>query len=80
MEFIKNACQNTTKKLVATLISPGLGHDPPAREKRLVSKIFIYTNYTINYKFLIFQKKMPDYLLAMAMLDNGTSEEDNLLR
>jgi len=37
VEFIKNACQNTTKKLSSTLISPGLGHDPPAREKRLVS-------------------------------------------
>lgn len=60
VEFIKNACQNTTKKLLATLISPGLGHDAPAREKRL--------------------KKMPDYLLAMAMLDNGSNEEDNLLR
>jgi len=23
---------------------------------------------------------MPDYLLAMAMLDNGPNEEDNLLR
>jgi len=41
VEFIKNACQNTTKKLLATLISPGLGHDAPAREKRLVSKIFV---------------------------------------
>ncbi|XP_025415724.1 rho GTPase-activating protein 44-like [Sipha flava] len=60
VEFIKNACQNTTKKLLATLISPGLGHDSLAREKRL--------------------KKMPDYLLAMAMLDNGTIEEDNILR
>lgn len=28
----------------------------------------------------MFQKKMPDYLLAMAMLDNGSNEEDNLLR
>lgn len=30
--------------------------------------------------FYIFQKKMPDYLLAMAMLDNGPNEEDNLLK
>lgn len=31
----------------------------------------------------MFQKKMPDYLLAMTMLDNGNNvanEEDNLLR
>jgi len=27
----------------------------------------------------MFQKKMPDYLLGMAMLD-GFTEEDNLLR
>lgn len=39
VEFIKNACQNTTKKLLATLIAPGLGNDAAAREKRLVSKI-----------------------------------------
>jgi len=49
VEFIKNACQNTTKKLLATLISPGLGHDAPAREKRLVSKIFVKNISFLSY-------------------------------
>ncbi|XP_050542603.1 rho GTPase-activating protein 44-like [Daktulosphaira vitifoliae] len=60
VDFIKNVCQNTTKKLCSTLVSSGVGCDPSNREKRL--------------------KKMPDYLLAMAMLEGGPNEDDNLLR
>lgn len=40
VEFIKNVCQNTTKKLLATLTTHGLGHDAAAYDKRMVSKIF----------------------------------------
>ncbi|CAH0388088.1 unnamed protein product [Bemisia tabaci] len=58
VEFIKAACQNTTKKLVSSFLSQG--QDAASREKRL--------------------KKSAEYQLGMSMLENGSLEEDCLLR
>nr|CAD7202488.1 unnamed protein product [Timema douglasi] len=144
VEYIRTACQNTSKKLASSLIGQGLGHDAAAKEKklpvarslpslhaskfhstyfhflipsmqpgllfphtvkspRLLSSLFLYiaksssgsvASVREGYHLRTYRrqphysgvghdmrlKKIPEYVLGLAMQDAGTTDEDCLLR
>ncbi|XP_039290737.1 rho GTPase-activating protein 17 isoform X2 [Nilaparvata lugens] len=68
VEFIKTACQNTGKKLTASLL--GLGQDAPAREKRLKKS----PDYNLGISMLECSSFDEDFLLRHIVVECGKLE------
>ncbi|RZF45716.1 hypothetical protein LSTR_LSTR005011 [Laodelphax striatellus] len=68
VEFIKTACQNTGKKLTASLL--GQGQDAPAREKRLKKS----PDYNLGISMLECSSFDEDFLLRHIVVECGKLE------